>query len=124
MTDLPGIYSLSPYTSEEVISRDYLIKEKPDAILNLVDATNIERNLYLTTQLLELGRPTVIALNMMDALKKSGDTINIEKLQDELGCAIIGTSALKGTNVKKVMDEVFKICKDRTNIHSEKNFFK
>ncbi|MDE7383864.1 MAG: 50S ribosome-binding GTPase, partial [Treponemataceae bacterium] len=111
VTDLPGIYSLSPYTSEEVISRDYLITDKPDAILNIVDATNIERNLYLTTQLLELGRPTAIALNMMDVLKKTGDTVNIEKLQDELGCVIIETSALKGTNVKKAADEALKSAK-------------
>lgn len=101
VTDLPGIYSLSPYTSEEVVSRDYLIKDNPDAILDLVDATNIERNLYLTTQLLELGKPTVIALNMIDVLKKSGDSVDAEKLQAELGCTIIETSALKGTGVKE-----------------------
>lgn len=101
VTDLPGIYSLSPYTSEEVVSRDYLIKDNPDAILDLVDATNIERNLYLTTQLLELGKPTVIALNMIDVLKKSGDSVDIEKLQAELGCTVIETSALKGTGVKE-----------------------
>lgn len=101
VTDLPGIYSLSPYTSEEVVSRDYLIKDNPDAILDLVDATNIERNLYLTTQLLELGKPTVIALNMIDVLKKSGDSVDTEKLQVELGCAVIETSALKGTGVKE-----------------------
>ena len=89
VTDLPGIYSLSPYTSEEVVSRDYLIKDNPDAILDLVDATNIERNLYLTTQLLELGKPTVIALNMIDVLNKSGDSVDTEKLQAELGCTII-----------------------------------
>ena len=101
VTDLPGIYSLSPYTSEEVVSRDYLIKNNPDAILDLVDATNIERNLYLTTQLLELGKPTVIALNMIDVLKKSGDSVDAEKLQAELGCTVIETSALKGTGVKE-----------------------
>lgn len=101
VTDLPGIYSLSPYTSEEVVSRDYLIKDNPDAILDLVDATNIERNLYLTTQLLELGKPTVIALNMIDVLNKSGDSVDTEKLQAELGCTIIETSALKGTGVKE-----------------------
>lgn len=101
VTDLPGIYSLSPYTSEEVVSRDYLIKDNPDAILDLVDATNIERNLYLTTQLLELGKPTVIALNMIDVLKKSGDSVDAEKLQAELGCTVIETSALKGTGVKE-----------------------
>ena len=101
VTDLPGIYSLSPYTSEEVVSRDYLIKDNPDAILDLVDATNIERNLYLTTQLLELGKPTVVALNMIDVLKKSGDFVDTEKLQGELGCTVIETSALKGTGVKE-----------------------
>ena len=101
VTDLPGIYSLSPYTSEEVVSRDYLIKDNPDAILDLVDATNIERNLYLTTQRLELVKPTVIALNMIDVLKKSGDSVDTEKLQAELGCTVIETSALKGTGVKE-----------------------
>ncbi|MGN0728522.1 ferrous iron transport protein B [Treponema sp.] len=101
VTDLPGIYSLSPYTSEEVVSRDYLIKDSPDAILDLVDATNIERNLYLTTQLLELGKPTVIALNMIDVLKRTGDVVDTEKLQGELGCPVVETSALKGTGVKE-----------------------
>ena len=100
VTDLPGIYSLSPYTSEEVVSRDYLIKDSPDAILDLVDATNIERNLYLTTQLLELGKPTVIALNMIDVSKKAGDVIDTERLQGELGCTVIETNALKGSGVK------------------------
>ena len=85
ITDLPGIYSLSPYTMEEVVSRDYLIKDKPDAILDVVDSTNIERNLYLTTQLLELDSPVVIALNMIDVLKKKGDKIDVQKLSDELG---------------------------------------
>ena len=85
VTDLPGIYSLSPYTMEEVVSRDYLIKDKPDAILDIVDSTNIERNLYLTTQLLELDSPVVIALNMVDVLKKKGDRIDVQKLSEELG---------------------------------------
>ena len=85
VTDLPGIYSLSPYTMEEVVSRDYLIKDKPDAILDIVDSTNIERNLYLTTQLLELDSPVVIALNMVDVLKKKGDKIDVQKLSEELG---------------------------------------
>ncbi len=101
VTDLPGIYSLSPYTLEEVVSRDYLIKDGPDVILDVVDSTNIERNLYLTTQLMELGRPVVIALNMVDALKKSGDRIDVEKLSHLLGCKIAETSALKGTGVKE-----------------------
>ena len=94
--DLPGIYSLSPYTLEEVIARNYLINEKPDAILNIVDGSNIERNLYLTTQLLEVGVPMVIALNMMDLVRKNGDRIDVKKLSEALGCEIIETSALKG----------------------------
>lgn len=97
ITDLPGIYSLSPYTLEEVVSRNYLMNERPDAIINLVDATNLERNLYLTTQIVELGIPVVIALNMMDLVRKSGDRIDTEKLGGALGCAVVETSALKGT---------------------------
>ena len=87
--DLPGIYSLSPYTLEEVVARGYLVNERPDAILNIVDGTNIERNLYLTTQLLELGIPVVIAINMMDIVRKNGDKINVKKLSETLGCEII-----------------------------------
>src|SRR5574344_403589 len=101
VTDLPGIYSLSPYTPEEVVSRDYLAGNDPAVVLNLVDATNIERNLYLTTQILELGKPVVIALNMIDAMKKSGDKIDSEKLGAALGCKVVETSALHGTNVKE-----------------------
>ena len=101
VTDLPGIYSLSPYTMEEVVSRDYLIKDKPDAILDVVDSTNIERNLYLTTQLLELDSPVVIALNMIDVLKKKGDKIDVQKLSDELGVSIVETSALKEKGIKE-----------------------
>lgn len=97
ITDLPGVYSLSPYTLEEVVSRDYLVGERPDAILNLVDATNLERNLYLTTQILELGIPTVVALNMIDLVQKNGDKIDVMKLSQELGCEVVETSALKGT---------------------------
>lgn len=99
ITDLPGIYSLSPYTLEEVISRDYLLDEKPDAIINLVDATNIERNLYLTTQLIEIGIPVVVALNMIDLSNKSGDKIDTAKLSRELGCPVVETSALKNKGV-------------------------
>ena len=99
LTDLPGIYSLSPYTLEEVVARNYLIEEKPDAILNIVDATNLERNLYLTTQLTELGIPVVIALNMMDLVKKAGDSINVKELSRQLGCRIVEISALKGDGV-------------------------
>jgi ferrous iron transport protein B len=101
ITDLPGIYSLSPYTSEEVVSRDYLAGSEPSAVLNIVDATNIERNLYLTTQIMELGKPVVLALNMMDVLKKNGDVIDTKKLSEKLGCKIIETSALKGTGIQE-----------------------
>ena len=95
--DLPGIYSLSPYTLEEVVARNYLIKERPDAILNIVDGTNIERNLYLSTQLMELGIPVVMAVNMMDIVAKSGDKIYLDKLKKKLGCEVVEISALKGT---------------------------
>ena len=94
ITDLPGIYSLSPYTLEEVVARNYLVNEKVDAILNIVDGTNLERNLYLTTQLLELSIPVVIAINMMDVVRKNGDKINIEELSRELGCKVVEISAL------------------------------
>lgn len=103
ITDLPGIYSLSPYTLEEVVSRDYLMKEHPEVVLNLVDATNIERNLYLTTQVLELGIPVVIALNMADLLDKSGIKIDTKGLEKALGCTIVKTSALKGTGVQEAV---------------------
>ncbi len=99
VTDLPGIYSLSPYTLEEVVARNYLIGERPDAILNIVDGTNLERNLYLTTQLMELGIPVVIAINMMDVVRKNGDTIDIEKLSKKIGCKIVEISALKGDGI-------------------------
>ena len=105
VTDLPGIYSLSPYTLEEVVSRDYLLKEKPEAIINLVDATNIERNLYLTTQLLELGIPVVIALNMADLLEKNKISIDTKALEKELGCKVVKTSAFKGTGIHEVVKE-------------------
>lgn len=105
ITDLPGIYSLSPYSLEEVVSRNYLINEKPDAIINLVDATNLERNLYLTTQIIELGIPVVIALNMMDIVKKSGDRIDALKLRKALGCEVVETSALKGTGSKEAAEK-------------------
>ena len=107
--DLPGIYSLSPYTPEEIVSRTYLVKENPNAILNVVDATNIERNLYLTTQLLELEIPVVIALNMIDVSNKNGDVIDIKKLRETLGCEIIETSATKGTGTKEAADCVVKL---------------
>lgn len=103
--DLPGIYSLSPYTLEEVVARNYLIGEKPDAIINIIDGTNIERNLYLTTQIIELGIPVVMAVNMMDLVVKNGDTINIKALGDALGCEVVEISALKGTGVKKAAEK-------------------
>ncbi len=109
IVDLPGIYSLSPYTLEEVIARNYLISEKPDAILNILDGTNIERNLYLTTQLTELGIPVVIAINMMDAVRKSGDIINTSELSKKTGCKVIEISALKGENVIQAANEAVKV---------------
>ena len=104
ITDLPGIYSLSPYTLEEVVARNYLINEKPDAILNIIDGTNLERNLYLSTQLMELGIPVVMAVNMMDLVRKNGDQIMTEKLAKKLGCAVVEISALKGEGVKRAAD--------------------
>jgi len=101
ITDLPGIYSLSPYTLEEVVARNYLIGERPDAILNIVDGTNLERNLYLTTQLVELGIPVVIAINMMDIVEKNGDKIDIQELSRQLGCPVVQISALKGTGIQE-----------------------
>ena len=103
--DLPGIYSLSPYTLEEVVARNYLIGERPDAIINIIDGTNIERNLYLSTQLMELGIPVIMAVNMIDILEKSGDTIRISKLAEKLGCEVVEISALKGTGVKKLAEK-------------------
>ena len=99
ITDLPGIYSLSPYTLEEVVARRYLIEERPDVILNIVDGTNLERNLYLTTQLMEIGIPVVIAINMMDVVRRNGDKINTEELSRVLGCQIFEISALKGDGI-------------------------
>ena len=104
VTDLPGIYSLSPYTLEEVVARNYLIGERPDAILNIVDGTNLERNLYLTTQLVELGIPVVVAVNMMDAVEKAGDVIRIEELSRQLGCQVVAISALKGTGIAQAAE--------------------
>ena len=111
--DLPGIYSLSPYTLEEVISRNYLLQERPDVIVNLVDASNIERNLYLTTQLTELGIPVVVALNMMDIVKKNGDVIDTKKLSRALGCEVVETSALKGTGLKELMDTAIRTAEQK-----------
>ena len=116
ITDLPGIYSLSPYTLEEVVARDYLIGERPDAILNIIDGTNLERNLYLTTQLTELGIPVVIAINMMDVVRKNGDEIRIDELSRQLGCKIVEISALKNENVMEAAEEAVKAAKGSKTI--------
>ncbi len=112
VTDLPGIYSLSPYTLEEVVARNYLIDERPDAILNIIDGTNLERNLYLTTQLTELGIPVVIAINMMDVVKKNGDKINTDELSRQLGCKIVEISALKGTGIMEAAEAAINAAKN------------
>ncbi len=111
--DLPGIYSLSPYTLEEVVSRNYLVGDKPDAILNIVDGTNLERNLYLTTQLAETGIPMVIAINMMDLVKKDGDDIKVQELSKRLGCKIVEISALKNQGIKEAAEEAIKVAKEK-----------
>ncbi len=120
--DLPGIYSLSPYTLEEVVSRNYLIDEKPDAILDIVDGTNIERNLYLTTQLKELGIPMVVAVNMMDLVKKNNDRINIEKLADKLDCDVIEISAMKGQGIEEAAKKAVEVAKSKKAAPQEKVF--
>ncbi len=112
LTDLPGIYSLSPYTLEEVVARDYLIEEYPDAILNIVDGTNLERNLYLTTQLMELGIPVVVAINMMDIVRKNGDKIDIETLGKKLGCRVVEISALKLTGIEEAAEIAIEVAKN------------
>ena len=114
--DLPGIYSLSPYTLEEVVARNYLITERPDAILNIIDGTNLERNLYLTTQLTELGIPVVIAINMMDIVKKNGDEINVAELSRQLGCQIVEISALKGTGVMEAAEAAINAAKSAKTV--------
>ena len=111
--DLPGIYSLSPYTLEEVVSREYLVKERPDAILNIVDGTNLERNLYLTTQLAELGIPMVVAVNMMDIVKKNGDKVHIDAMAEELGCPVVEISALKGSGCIEAAELAVNIANDK-----------
>ena len=116
ITDLPGIYSLSPYTLEEVVARNYLIGERPDAILNIVDGTNLERNLYLTTQLTELGIPVVVAINMMDIVKKNGDKINEAELSRQLGCKVVDISALKGDGVMEAAETAIKAAKDTKTV--------
>ena len=116
LMDLPGIYSLSPYTLEEVVARNYLISERPDAILNIVDGTNIERNLYLSTQLMELGIPVVMAVNMMDILEKTGDKIHIDKLAKKLGCEVVEISALKGTGISEAAQRVVSLAQKKETI--------
>ena len=111
--DLPGIYSLSPYTLEEVVARNYLINERPDAILNIVDGTNIERNLYLSTQIMELGIPVIMAVNMIDIVEKNGDKIHIDKLAKKLGCEVVTISALKGTGIKEAADKAVHIAQKK-----------
>lgn len=113
LIDLPGIYSLSPYTLEEVVARNYLIQETPDAIINIVDGTNIERNLYLSTQVMELGIPVIMAVNMMDIVEKNGDKIHIEKLGKKLGCRVVEISALKGTGIKELAKEAVKLAESQ-----------
>ena len=114
--DLPGIYSLSPYTLEEVVARNYLISDRPDAILNIVDGTNIERNLYLSTQLMELGIPVIMAVNMMDLVEKNGDKIHIDKLSKKLGCEVVEISALKGTGIQKAAEKAVALAQQKKNM--------
>ena len=122
IADLPGIYSLSPYTLEEVVARNYLINEKPDAILNIIDGTNLERNLYLSTQLMELGIPVVMAVNMMDLVRKNGDQIMTEKLAKKLGCAVVEISALKGDGVMQAAEKAVQLARTRKNNPPVHNF--
>ena len=116
ITDLPGIYSLSPYTLEEVVARNYLISERPDAILNIIDGTNLERNLYLTTQLVELGIPVVVAINMMDMVRKNGDKLNTADLATQLGCQVVEISALKGTGVMEAAEAAIRAAQDAKTV--------
>ena len=120
ITDLPGIYSLSPYTLEEVVARNYLIEERPDAILNIVDGTNLERNLYLTTQLTELGIPVVVAINMMDIVRRKGDSINTKELARQLGCTIVEISALKGDGTNEAAEAAIKAAQGPKTIPQHK----
>jgi ferrous iron transport protein B len=122
VTDLPGIYSLSPYTLEEVVARNYLIDERPNAILNIIDGTNLERNLYLTTQLVELGIPVVVAINMMDVVEKNGDKINFKQLSKELGCKVVEISALKSTGIDKAVEEVVAVAKENVPMVPQHSF--
>ena len=114
VVDLPGIYSLSPYTAEEVVTRDFLIQGKPDAVINIVDATNIERNLYLTLQVIELGLPMVLALNMMDEVTSSGGSIDIKCLEEALGIPVVPISASKNEGVSELVDRLLRVAKSQT----------
>ena len=122
LVDLPGIYSLSPYTLEEVVSRNFLIGEKPDAIINIIDGTNLERNLYLTTQLTELGIPVIIAVNMMDLVKKNGEELNIDRLSKDTGCKVVEISALKGEGIDQLIQRAVAIAKSGKNIQPAHKF--
>ncbi len=122
ITDLPGIYSLSPYTLEEVVARNYLITERPNAILNIIDGTNLERNLYLTTQLVELGIPVVVAINMMDIVKKNGDVINFAQLEKSLGCKVVEISALKGTGITEAAEAAIKVAQMQESMVPQHSF--
>ena len=112
VTDLPGIYSLSPYSPEEVVARNYLTDDRPDVILNIVDGTNLERNLYLTTQLTELGIPVVVAVNMMDVVRKNGDRIDTKELAGRLGCRVVEISAMKGDGVEEAVQAVLRAAEE------------
>ena len=111
--DLPGIYSLSPYTLEEKVARNYLVNEQPDVILNIIDGTNLERNLYLTTQLVEIGLPMIVAINMMDLVKKNGDIIDFDKLSSELGCPVVEISALQGKGCREAAEKAMEIAMNK-----------
>ena len=113
IVDLPGIYSLSPYTPEEVVSRNFILDEKPECVINIIDATNLERNLYLTTQLMEIDVPMIVALNMMDAVEKNGDKLDAEELEKKLGVPVVKISALKGEGIKELMDRAIKCSKQQ-----------
>ena len=120
--DLPGIYSLSPYTLEEVVARNYLIGERPDAIINIIDGTNIERNLYLSTQIMELGIPVIMAVNMIDILEKTGDKIHLDKLSKKLGCEVVAISALKGTGIKEAANKAVKLAQKKQTAETVHEF--
>lgn len=117
IVDLPGIYSLSPYTLEEVVTRNFMLDDKPDAVINIVDASNIERNLYLTTQVLELGIPTIIALNMMDIVNKNGDKINIKELSEVIGCPVVEVTAVKGQGIMEAAEKAVELASSNNKLN-------